>query len=86
MRDQMWIQIVAPIEFLLAKRTPRQGYGGVKAGNSFSFEGAEMGVGGSVAGWCSDRSKPLEQGWQGNGFEVDLRARMREQTGKGECC
>lgn len=33
---------------------------------------------------CSDRSKPLEQGWQGNGFEVDLGARMREQTGKGE--
>lgn len=33
---------------------------------------------------CSDRSKPLEQGWQGNGFEVDLGARMRERTGKGE--
>lgn len=33
---------------------------------------------------CSDRSKPLEQGWQGNGFEVDLGARMREHTGKGE--
>lgn len=41
----------------------------------------------SVARWrvrCSDRSKPLEQGWQGNGFEVDLGARMRERTGKGE--
>lgn len=33
---------------------------------------------------CSDRSKPLEQGWQGNGFEVDLGARTRERTGKGE--
>ena len=50
MRDQMWIQIIAPIEFLLAERTPRPGYGGVKAWISFSFEGAEMGVGGSVSG------------------------------------
>lgn len=33
---------------------------------------------------CSDRSKPLEQGWQGNGFDVDLRARTRERTGTGE--
>lgn len=33
---------------------------------------------------CSDRSKPLEQGWQGNGLELDLGARIREQTGKGK--
>lgn len=50
MGDQMRIQIIASIEFLLAKRTARQGYGRVKAWDSFSFEGAEMGVGGSVAG------------------------------------
>lgn len=33
---------------------------------------------------CSDRSKPLEQGWQGNGFDVDLGAKTMERTGKGE--
>lgn len=50
MGDQMRIQIIAPIEFLLAEWTPCQGYRRVKAWNPFSFEGAEMGVGGSVAG------------------------------------
>lgn len=50
MCNQMWIQIIAPIEFVLAKRTPCQVYRGLKAWNSFSFESAKMGVGGSMAG------------------------------------
>lgn len=50
MRDQMRIQIIAPIEFLVAKGTVGQGYGGVEAWDSFRFEGAEMAVGGTVAG------------------------------------
>lgn len=87
MRDHLWIQIIAPIEFLVAKGTARQGYGGgSKHGIPLALR-VRRWV--SVERWrvrCSDRSKPLEQGWQGSGFDVDLGARTTEQTGKGEGC
>lgn len=49
MRDQMRIQVIAPIKFLVAKGTAGQSYGGVEAWDSFSFEGTEVAVGGTVA-------------------------------------